>query len=88
MKFSWSLKHEEYRRRVREALCDLLPDDWYEKYVPQSYASDDQVEFSRHFCPQLAKRGLLVSHWPKAYGGEDAEAVVISAFGVCLSKDI
>jgi alkylation response protein AidB-like acyl-CoA dehydrogenase len=74
MNFGWSARHEEYRRRVRQALEELLPGDWYEKYVPQSYASDDQIAFSRRFCPELARRGLLVSHWPQAYGGEGRDA--------------
>jgi alkylation response protein AidB-like acyl-CoA dehydrogenase len=28
--------------------------------------------FSRAFCPKLAAAGLLVPHWPKAFGGRDA----------------
>ncbi|MEX1147689.1 MAG: acyl-CoA dehydrogenase family protein, partial [Sphingomonadales bacterium] len=47
------------------------PDDWDEKYVPESYASDLQVEFSRDFCAALAERGLLVPHWPREFGGND-----------------
>ena len=74
MEFAWSARHEEYRKRVRKALDELLPDDWDEKYVPESYASDLQIAFSREFCSKLAKRGLLVSHWPKEFGGEGADA--------------
>lgn len=74
MEFEWSQRHRDYRRRVRAALEELLPPDWYENYVPQSYASDKQIAFSREFCPALAERGLLVSHWPSEYGGEDADA--------------
>lgn len=69
MEFGWTQEQEDYRRRVREALDDLLPEDWDEKYVPESYASDLQVEFSREFCAGLAERGLLVPHWPPEYGG-------------------
>lgn len=71
MEFGWTPAQEEYRRRLRTALAELLPPDWDQVYVPQSYASDAQVEFSRTFCAQLARRGLLVPHWPKEYGGND-----------------
>jgi alkylation response protein AidB-like acyl-CoA dehydrogenase len=72
MEFGWTTEQEDYRRRIREALDELLPDDWDERYVPQSYASDLQVEFSREFCAGLAERGLLVPHWPKEYGGSES----------------
>jgi alkylation response protein AidB-like acyl-CoA dehydrogenase len=73
MEFGWTTEQVQYRKRVRAALAELLPPDWDEVYVPQSYASDAQIEFSRTFCAELAKRGLLVPHWPKQYGGNDAE---------------
>jgi alkylation response protein AidB-like acyl-CoA dehydrogenase len=73
MEFGWTAEQVQYRQRVRAALAELLPPDWDEVYVPQSYASDAQIEFSRTFCAELAKRGLLVPHWPKQYGGNDAE---------------
>lgn len=71
MEFGWTPEQEEYRRRVQSALAELLPPDWDQVYVPNSYASDLQVEFSRTFCGELAKRGLLVPHWPREYGGND-----------------
>ena len=73
MEFGWTAQQEDYRRRVRAALEELLPADWDETYVPESYASDAQSDFSRHFCAQLAQRGLLVPHWPKEYGGNGGE---------------
>ena len=73
MEFAWKSEHEEYRRRVRNALEELLPPDWDERYVPESYASDLQIDFSRQFCAELARRGLLVPHWPREYGGNGAE---------------
>ncbi|PTR12553.1 MULTISPECIES: acyl-CoA dehydrogenase family protein [unclassified Novosphingobium] len=72
MEFAWTKDQIEYRERVRKALDELLPADWDEKYVPESYASDLQVEFSRKFCADLAERGLLMPHWPKEYGGSEA----------------
>src|SRR5581483_5327894 len=74
MEFGWTREQEDYRKRIRAALDELLPPDWYSKYVPQSYASDDQIAFSREFCPGLAERGLLVRHWPEEYGGGNGEA--------------
>ena len=73
MEFGWTTEQVKYRQRVRDALDELLPVDWDERYVPESYASDLQVEFSRDFCAQLAERGLLVPHWPKEYGGAGAD---------------
>lgn len=72
MEFAWEPEQEKYRARVRAALDELLPDDWDEKYVPESYASDLQIAYSREFCSGLAERGLLVPHWPSEYGGNDS----------------
>jgi alkylation response protein AidB-like acyl-CoA dehydrogenase len=73
MEFGWTPQQIDYRQRVREALDELLPADWDERYVPESYASDLQVEFSREFCAKLAERGLLVPHWPEEFGGRNSE---------------
>ncbi|MFA7441359.1 MAG: acyl-CoA dehydrogenase family protein [Sphingomonadaceae bacterium] len=73
MEFGWTDEQVDYRRRVRAALDELLPDDWDEKYVPESYASDLQIEFSREFCAKLAERSLLVPHWPSEYGGSGSK---------------
>ena len=73
MEYGWTKDQVKFRERVRAAVDELLPPDWDEVFVPQSYASDAQVEFSRTFCANLAERGLLVPHWPKQYGGNDAD---------------
>lgn len=73
MEFGWTPEQEKYRERVKAALEELLPPDWEETYIPESYASDLQVEFSRTFCARLAERGLLTPHWPKEYGGNDGQ---------------
>ncbi|KCZ96639.1 putative acyl-CoA dehydrogenase yngJ [Hyphomonas polymorpha PS728] len=73
MEFGWSPRHEAYREEVRAALKDLLPADWRENYARYGMGSPEQIEFSRSFCPELAKRGLLLPHWPKAYGGRDGD---------------
>jgi alkylation response protein AidB-like acyl-CoA dehydrogenase len=51
----------------------MLPADWYTRYVPESYASDLQVGFSREFCAGLARKGLLVPHWPREFGGQEGD---------------
>jgi alkylation response protein AidB-like acyl-CoA dehydrogenase len=73
MEFGWTPQQNDYRQRVRTALDELLPDNWDEFYVQRSYASDEAMDFSRWFCPELAKRGLLVPHWPTEYGGNAGE---------------
>ena len=73
MDFAWKPEQNAFRVRVRDALDELLPDDWDTHYAPQGYGSADQIAFSREFCPKLAERGLLTPHWPKAWGGNDAE---------------
>ena len=73
MEFAWKPEQEAFRAKVRTALDELLPDDWDTHYAPQGYGSADQIAFSREFCPKLAERGLLTPHWPKAWGGNDAE---------------
>ena len=73
MDFAWKPEQNAFRVRVRDALDELLPDDWDTHYAPQGYGSADQIAFSREFCPKLAERGLLTPHWPRAWGGNDAE---------------
>jgi len=73
MEFGWEEEHEKFRGRVRDAINRLLPADWDETYVRESYASDLQIDFSREFCSKLAQEGLLTPHWPKQYGGDEAE---------------
>ncbi len=73
MEFGWTEEQVAYRTRVKQAIEDLLPDDWFENYAPHSYGSAVQIEFSRKFCPQLAERGLLTPHWPKEWGGGESE---------------
>ncbi len=72
MDFEWSADQHGFRQRVRDLLQKALPADWEEKsrYDTSSrYVS----EFSRTFCPLLAREGLLIPHWPRQYGGEDID---------------
>ncbi len=71
MDFGWTREQQEFRRKVSDFLADELPSDW-EKIARKSPGSREMTEFSRKFCPKLARAGLLVPHWPEEFGGRDA----------------
>ena len=73
MDFSWTSEQQAYRAKIRSVLERELPQDWFENYA-RGLGSPEQIEYSRKFCPKLAAEGLLVSHWPKEYGGRDSTA--------------
>jgi alkylation response protein AidB-like acyl-CoA dehydrogenase len=56
---------------VREFLATNLPANW--EHLAHGPASEAQTRFSREFCAKLAHAGLLVPHWPAAWGGRDAD---------------
>ncbi len=73
MDFSWTPEQIAFRRRVRTAIEEALPHDWAEKSrydTSSAYVS----EFSRTFCPRLAREGLLIPHWPVELGGGGLDA--------------
>ena len=71
MEFGWSDDDLAFRAELRAFLAETLPPDW-DEIAKGGPGSDEQVAFSRRFCPALAARGWLVQHWPPAYGGRDA----------------
>lgn len=71
MEFGWSPEEQAHRQRIRDLLDETLPDNW-EQLSVHGPGSDYQTDYSKQFCAMLAERGLLVPHWPAAYGGEDA----------------
>jgi alkylation response protein AidB-like acyl-CoA dehydrogenase len=71
MDFAWEDKHAAFRSTVREFLRTNLPADWEQQ--AHGPASDTQTKFSKEFCAKLAQAGLLVPHWPAAWGGRDAD---------------
>lgn len=73
MDFSWTDEQQALRQRVRELLARELPADW-EQLSRHGPGSREQTLFSLQFCPRLAAAGLLVPHWPAAFGGSDAPA--------------
>jgi alkylation response protein AidB-like acyl-CoA dehydrogenase len=73
MDFNWTPEQAAFRQRVREVIATALPSDWAEKSrydTSSAYVS----EFSRSFCPRLAREGLLIPHWPVELGGGGLDA--------------
>lgn len=70
MNFNWSDDQAQYRARVRTFIQENLPDNW--EQLAHGPGSREQSDFSKVFCGKLAKAGLLIPHWPKAWGGDDA----------------
>lgn len=74
MNFQWTHAQCAFRDRVRSFIDEHLPVDWEQRTEGLDVGSSFTVEFSKNFCPALAGEGLLVPHWPKEYGGWDADA--------------
>jgi alkylation response protein AidB-like acyl-CoA dehydrogenase len=72
VEFDWSDEHLAFREEFRQFLREALPADWADisKHGP---GSDEQAQFSKQFCAQMAERGWLTQHWPSEYGGKDAD---------------
>ena len=71
MDFEWDSEQRSFRDTVRDFLATHLPRDW--ESLAHGPASEAQAAFSKQFCAQLAKAGLLVPHWPRQWGGRDAD---------------
>lgn len=72
MEFDWDSGQREFRAEVRDFLAAQLPADW--EQLAHGPGSAAQAAFSKKFCAALAEAGLLVPHWPKRWGGRDADA--------------
>ena len=70
MNFNWSDDQAQYRARVRTFIQENLPYNW--EQLAHGPGSREQTDFSKVFCGKLAEAGLLIPHWPKAWGGDDA----------------
>jgi alkylation response protein AidB-like acyl-CoA dehydrogenase len=71
MEFSWDVEQQAFRSTVRAFLATHLPSDW--ESLAHGPGSESQSAFSKTFCAELSKAGLLVPHWPKRWGGRDAD---------------
>ena len=72
MDFQWDAEQRAFRNTVRKFLAENLPADW--ESLAHGPGSESQSAFSKTFCGALAKAGLLVPHWPRRWGGRDADA--------------
>lgn len=73
MEFGWTPKEEAVRAKTRKFLAETLPEDW-SATAALSPGSEAVTSFSRFFCPELHRAGLLLSHWPEEFGGAGASA--------------
>ncbi len=71
MDFAWNQEQLAFRETVRDFLKANLPDNW--EQLAHGPGSEAQTSFSRSFCGELAKAGLLIPHWPASWGGRDAD---------------
>jgi len=71
MDFEWDDEQRAFRAKVREFLAANLPPDW--ERMAHGPGSKEQSAFSKKFCAALAKEGLLVPHWPRRWGGRQAD---------------
>ncbi len=71
MNFDWDVEQQTFRCAVRAFLAANLPRDW--ESLAHGPGSESQSAFSKKFCAELARAGLLVPHWPKRWGGRDAD---------------
>ncbi|HEY0915270.1 MAG TPA: acyl-CoA dehydrogenase family protein [Solimonas sp.] len=72
MDFQWDAEQQSFRDTVRSFLAANLPPDWEQQ--AHGPGSESQSAFSKKFCAALAQAGLLVPHWPRRWGGRDADA--------------
>jgi alkylation response protein AidB-like acyl-CoA dehydrogenase len=71
MNFQWDPEQQAFRTTVQDFLAANLPGDW--ESLAHGPASEVQSAFAKKFCSALAAAGLLVPHWPKRWGGRDAD---------------
>jgi alkylation response protein AidB-like acyl-CoA dehydrogenase len=71
MEFAWDAEQKAFRAHVRAFLAANLPDNW--ETLAHGPGSGTQSTFSKTFCAKLAQAGLLVPHWPKRWGGREAD---------------
>ncbi|TAL02741.1 MAG: acyl-CoA dehydrogenase [Rhodospirillaceae bacterium] len=72
MEFDWDAEQQGFRAKLRAFIAENLPADW--ENLAHGPGTSEQSIFSKKFCGELAKAGLLVPHWPKRWGGSDADA--------------
>ncbi len=71
LEFGWSDEQTATRERIETLLATRMPPGW-EEASAHGPGSDEQVAYARQFCPILGAERLLVGHWPREYGGDEA----------------
>jgi alkylation response protein AidB-like acyl-CoA dehydrogenase len=74
MDFAWTSQQAAYRKRLADIVKRELPQDWWENYAHDGPYPPKFMQFARKFAKVLAGENLIVRHWPKEYGGIDADA--------------
>ena len=69
MELRFTPEEEQFRSELRSFLAEELPP---EKQIGDMASPVKDDEFGMFFTKQCARRGWLVPHWPKEYGGLDA----------------
>ncbi|MCM3920586.1 acyl-CoA dehydrogenase family protein [Frankia sp. AiPs1] len=68
MDFEFTEDDRAFGRRFADLLDEKLPADW------QGFFAEDReaLAFTREFCRDLGRDGLLTVSWPREYGGQEA----------------
>lgn len=74
MDFAWTESQAAYRKRLSELVARERPADWWEAYAHDGPYPPMFMAFARRFAKVLAEEKLIVRHWPREYGGIDADA--------------
>ena len=74
MDFAWTAEQQAYRTRLKDIVQRELPANWWEDYAHDGPYPPKFMQFARGFSKVLAKEKLIVRHWPKEYGGVEADA--------------
>jgi len=78
MDFRFTEKQEALRREIAEFAKKELPPDWLSF---DSFGDTTDWAFVMYLAKKLGKKGWLVRHWPKEYGGGGASAFEKLIFG-------
>lgn len=74
MEFAWTEEQIAYRQRLRDIVQRERPANWWEVYAHDGPYPPRLMAFARKFIKVLAEEKLIVRHWPREYGGVDADA--------------
>src|ERR1700683_2548033 len=78
MDLSFSPEEESFRARVRKFLTENLPPGW--GGAGGRPAGMTQLEFLRDWQHRLYDNGFLGMSWPKEYGGQGGNPIVVAIF--------